>query len=235
MTEESGVRGSKGEVLRVSKDRYVVFDYALYAEDGDLVEDTEEEGEPVRVVYGYGALVLGLERGLLDLAPGETKTIVVEAAQAYGPHDTDLEHWVDRSEFPEGIEVDDEFQAEGEDGEQLTLRVVEVTDDAVLVDGNHPLAGERLTFDVIVREVRPGTLEEISRARAEAPRPRLLVVTPGAPGPSGQAPSHAHPSPDPPLTASRSGVRSRGRKEGRPPKASPRGKPPARDPLDDEQ
>jgi len=176
------------KLLRVARDTFVVLDYVLYVqsssgegeedEDEVVAEQTDEEGsEPVRYVHGYGMLVPGLEQGLLGMAPGETREIVVPPELAYGPVDPDQEVWVDREDFPPDIEVDDEFTATGPDGEETSVRVVEISDDAVLIDRNHPLAGETLRFDVIVREVRPATEEEISAARADAPKPRLSVLS----------------------------------------------------------
>jgi len=117
------------------------------------------------------------------MAAGETMEMVVPAEEGYGPRNEDLEHWVDRSDFPAGVEVDDEFEAENEDGEQITLRVVEIADDAILVDANHPLAGETLRFEVMVRAVRKATAEELADARRTAPRPRLMLA-PKAPAPA---------------------------------------------------
>lgn len=178
------MKGDPKKLLRVAKGFVVVFDYALYAEDGELVEETDgEDGAPVTCVYGYGTLLPGLERGLLGMAPAETREILVPPEDGYGPWDSSGEYWVDRAELPEGVEIDDEFEAE-QDGEPIALRVVEVTDDAVLVDRNHPLAGETIRFDVIVREVRPPTDEELEAARASAPRVHLGFVSSPEPEPA---------------------------------------------------
>jgi FKBP-type peptidyl-prolyl cis-trans isomerase SlyD len=211
-------RPSRERVLRVAKDHVVVFDYVLYDGDGDVVEETDEEGgEPVSCVWGYGALVPALEKALIGLAPGETCEVVVPPEDGYGAWDESKEHWVDRADFPEDLAVEDEFEATIPDGEETTLRVVEIEGDAVLVDSNHPLAGETLRFDVIVRSVRPATAEELAEARGRAPRLRLGLA------PDGSSAATAAPSTEArPLKAPRAGVRE-----------SP---PPPRDPfLDDEQ
>ena len=231
---------SKRELLRVVKDCFVVFDYALYDADGDLVEDTEDEGaSPVRCVHGYGMLVPGLEKGLIGLAAGETREISVESFEAYGSWDAAKEQWVDRADFPPGVAVEDEFEALDADGDEITLRVVELTDDAVLVDGNHPLAGETLRFDVIVREVRPATDEELAVARAEAPKPRLRVVSAGEPaagnGGRGRVSDRAGVT-----EPSRSARRKGGKPKPKPRSPSQSKAPPARSPTvpgfdDDEQ
>jgi len=81
--------------MRIVKDAYVVLDYVLYDEDGDVIEATDDEGgRPIGFVHGYGTLVAGLERGIVGMAAGETMEIVVPAEEGYGPRNEDLEHWV---------------------------------------------------------------------------------------------------------------------------------------------
>lgn len=219
--------------MRIVKDAYVVLDYVLYDEDGDVIEATDDEGgRPIGFVHGYGTLVPGLESGLVGMAPGETKEIVVSPEEAYGPHDPELEHWVDKSDFPPDVALDDEFEAVDDDGEQITLRVVEVAEDALLVDANHPLAGETLRFEVMVRAVRSATDKELNDTRRTAPRPRLVLA-----GEPGRAPAEAPPSRTGPSSTSPAGERGHERGTQPPDKAlrkdSPR--PRASAELDDEQ
>lgn len=164
--------------MLIARDAYVVLDYVLYDEDGDIIEATDdEEGRPIGFVHGYGTLVPGLEDGIVGLSGGASKEILVPPEQGYGAHDEALEHWVDRADFPPDVELDDEFEAEDETGEQMTLRVVEVAEDALLVDGNHPLAGDTLRFDVMIRSVRPATPAELADVRRTAPKARLQLVS----------------------------------------------------------
>jgi FKBP-type peptidyl-prolyl cis-trans isomerase SlyD len=170
--------------MRIVRDAYVVLDYVLYDEDGDVIEATDDEdGRPIGFVHGYGTLVPGLEDGIVGMAEGETKEILVPPEQGYGAHDEALEHWVDRSDFPADVQLDDEFEAEDESGEQITLRVVEIADDALLVDGNHPLAGETLRFEVMIRSVRPATPKELAETRGSAPKARLRLADQGPTAP----------------------------------------------------
>jgi FKBP-type peptidyl-prolyl cis-trans isomerase SlyD len=191
---------------RVRKDTVVVFDYALYDSDGEVLEDTEDDGHPARALVGYGRLPAGLERALVGMAPGETCEVVVGPEDGYGEWDPSKEQWFDRSEFPEDVAVEDELEAEGPDGRPVTLRVVEITADAVLADTNHPLAGDTVRFDVIVRSVVAAPAGELEEARKSAPKARLPLAAP------------------PPTRAPAEALRS----------AHPAGTP-ARDPLDDEQ
>jgi FKBP-type peptidyl-prolyl cis-trans isomerase SlyD len=161
---------------RVSKDCIVVFDYAVYDAEGEVLEDTEDDGQPARALIGYGRLPAGLERALLGMAPGETCEVVVSPEDGYGQWDPAKEQWFDRSEFPGDVAVEDDLEAEGPDGKPVTLRVVEVTDEAVLADTNHPLAGDTVRFDVIVRSVVEAPAAELEEARRTAPRSRLPVA-----------------------------------------------------------
>jgi FKBP-type peptidyl-prolyl cis-trans isomerase SlyD len=162
---------------RVTKNCLVVFDYALYDTEGEVLEDTEEGGQPAHALIGYGRLPVGLERALIGMAPGETCEVVVSPADGYGEWDPNKEQWFDRSEFPEDVAVEDEIEAEGPDGKAITLRVVEVTDDAVLADTNHPLAGDTVRFDVIVRSVVDAPQAELDEAKRGAPKPKLPVAS----------------------------------------------------------
>jgi FKBP-type peptidyl-prolyl cis-trans isomerase SlyD len=180
----------------IRKDAWVVLDYVLYDEDGDVLEATDdEEGKPLGFVWGYGFMVPGLERALEGMSAGETKELVIPPEEGYGERDEALEHWVDKADFPEGLEIDDEFAAESDSGEEISLRVVEIDEDAVLVDANHPLAGETLRFEVMVRSVRPATAGEISAARAVAPRKKLAVLSTAAAEPAPEPPPAREPEP----------------------------------------
>jgi FKBP-type peptidyl-prolyl cis-trans isomerase SlyD len=156
--------------LPIQPNAHVTLDYELRDEDGDLVDASEVEGgEPIRYVHGYGMLVPGLEAALAGLRAGEEREVVVPAEAAYGVYDEDLVIEVDRAELPdpESVNVGDELVAESPDGEELVLSVVEVRDDTVVVDANHPLAGVTLRYHVKIRTVRHATDDEIQRAASD--------------------------------------------------------------------
>jgi FKBP-type peptidyl-prolyl cis-trans isomerase SlyD len=151
----------------VGPGQWVQLHYELRDGRGNKLEVTEE---PVEFVYGYSGLVPGLESALEGLKQGDAVHITIPPEDAYGTRDESNVFQVDRDEFPEdaALAVGSEFVAEGDDGTQLTMRVTEVHDDYVVVDANHPLAGETLNFQVRVLRVRPATEDEILAARAEA-------------------------------------------------------------------
>jgi FKBP-type peptidyl-prolyl cis-trans isomerase SlyD len=149
---------------------HVTLDYELRDDDGEVVDASQAEGgEPIRYVHGYGMLVPGLEAALVGLQTGDERDVVVPAEAGYGEYDEGLVLEVERSELPDpkSVRIGDELVAESPDGEELALSVVEVHDDVVVVDANHPLAGMTLRYHVKVRDVRAATVEEIERAAAE--------------------------------------------------------------------
>jgi FKBP-type peptidyl-prolyl cis-trans isomerase SlyD len=168
----TGTRGNDvvamdASALRVGPDTVVTVAYRVYDDGGDLLAD---ENAPITCLYGGGHMVPGLEKGLLGLASGERRSVVVPPELGYGAYDPDAVIEVERSDFPhpERIHVGDEFVAESPDGEELPLTIVDVREDSLVVDMNHPLAGETLRFDVTVVAVKPVG----PRERAEADRER---------------------------------------------------------------
>jgi FKBP-type peptidyl-prolyl cis-trans isomerase SlyD len=156
--------------LTIQPNTHVTLDYELRDDDGDLVDASEADGgEPIRYVHGYGMVVPGLEVALVGLKIGDERDVVVPAEAGYGDYDEGLVLEVDRGEFPDpkAVCVGDELVAESSDGDEFTLSVVEVRDDVVVVDANHPLAGMALRYHVKVRDVRLATDEEIGRAAAD--------------------------------------------------------------------
>jgi FKBP-type peptidyl-prolyl cis-trans isomerase SlyD len=154
----------------IQPNAYVVIDYTLRDDDGDILDASEGEGgEPIVYVHGYGMLVPGLEAALAGLAAGDEREVIVPAATGYGERDEDLVLEIDRSEFPDPakVKVGDEFIAESPDGDEIAMEVVEIKDDVVVVDANHPLAGMTLHYKVSVRSVRDATDVEIHAAASE--------------------------------------------------------------------
>ena len=127
--------------VTIEPNTYVTLDYVLHDEAGDVLDDSSaEDGEPIEYVHGYGMLVPGLESRLVGLKVGDARKIVVPADEAFGERDPELVLDVERSEFPEPdqIEIGDEFVAESPDGDEAVMRVVEIKEDSVTCDANHP-------------------------------------------------------------------------------------------------
>lgn len=148
----------------------VSFDYTLTGPDGKQL-DTSVGRAPLVYLHGNGGIIAGLESEMEGKNAGDRFTVTVPAERAYGVSNPQLIQVVPRAQFPAGqmIMVGQEFQASAPDGRQVTVRVTRVTDADVTVDGNHPLAGVPLTFDVTVVDIRPATEEEIAHGHAHGP------------------------------------------------------------------
>lgn len=146
----------------------VELSYTLFDEDGDPV-DVATSDDPLAYVHGYGQIVPGLERALEGMTAGQKREVVVEAREGYGERDPEGVFELDKAEFPEAdkVKLEDEFEAEGPDGHAVLMRIVEILPESFMVDLNHPLAGQRLRFEVTVEDVRPATDEEIAAAEEE--------------------------------------------------------------------
>lgn len=154
----------------IGPNAHVVLDYVLRDDEGLVLDESEgTEGEPIIYVHGYGMLVPGLEAELVGMKAGDAREIIVSAEEGFGERDEELILEVERTDFPDADQIvtGDEFIATSPDGDELVMRVVEVKAECVIVDANHPLAGQRLHYSVKVREVREASEEEITQAAQE--------------------------------------------------------------------
>lgn len=117
--------------------------------------DSSADREPLEVMLGSGQVIPGFEQALIGMATGDTKTVTIVSGDAYGPHRPELVQEVERSSIPADIplEMGTILTATDQDGGTLALTVVEMSDDAVRLDANHPLAGEDLTFELELMEI----------------------------------------------------------------------------------
>ena len=139
--------------------RYRVFD----AEGEALEPEAVEAG----FVFGCGALLPALEAALGGKSTGARLTVELAPKDAFGKRDPGRCLEVERREFPPDVAPGDRFDAEQADGTPLVLQVLEVTEEAVVLDLNHPLAGQRVRFEVEVLEARPASREELALAEAQ--------------------------------------------------------------------
>ena len=127
--------------------------YTGKLEDGTIFDTSLAEGrEPIDVMLGEGKLIKGFESGLIDMTEGEKKTIEIEPQDAYGDIILELINEIPKSNVPEGVQADETLQAMGPQG-PVNVKVVEVREETVILDANHPLAGKKLIFDLEVVEI----------------------------------------------------------------------------------
>jgi len=139
---------------KVKSDDTVQVHYTGKLKDGQVFDSTEGR-EPLKVILGQGGLIPGFENGLIDMSINETKTITILKEDAYGEVRQELFQSIPKQEIPESItpEVGMGLVARGEDGSETQLRIAEVQEDHIVVDANHPLAGQDLIFELQVVEI----------------------------------------------------------------------------------
>lgn len=144
------------------KNRVVSFHYTLRDEDGHML-DSSRETEPMTYVEGKRQIIRGLEEQLRTLKNGEKKQIKVEAGRGYGDYDDSLVLEIPREHFPVGevIEIGDQFRLTMPGAEPKIYTVTGMSEQKVNVDGNHPLAGLDLFFDIEVTEIRDATPKDL--------------------------------------------------------------------------
>jgi len=125
--------------------------YTGSLEDG-TVFDSSQGRDPLEFELGSGQIIPGLDAAVQGMAPGEEKTVTVPADAAYGVHHPDRVQAVPREQFPDHIpaEVGTQLQVQTPDGQTLPVVIADVSDEAVTLDANHPLAGKDLTFAVSI-------------------------------------------------------------------------------------
>ncbi len=148
--------------------KVITFHYTLKDKSGTVLESSEGM-EPLSYMEGVGQIIPGLESALQGAKVGDKKSVDVLATDAYGEHDEELIVKVPRAQIPKkDVAVGDQFHADS-NGQTQVVVVTEVTDSHVMVDGNHPLSGQDLHFDVEITDVRDATKDEIAHGHAHGP------------------------------------------------------------------
>jgi len=146
----------------------VSFHFTLRNHQGQML-DSSIGGQPVAYLEGGGQIIDGLEEALRGLPAGTKRVIMVAAEKAYGARDDKLIRRVPRSKLPvEQINIGDMFQTDG-DRHAAIVTVAAIEGDEVLLDANHPLAGQDLVFDIEVLNVRLARPDEIEHGHVHGP------------------------------------------------------------------
>lgn len=155
--------------MQAVKAKVVSIHYTLTGDDGAVI-DSSEGREPLTYLHGAKNIVPGLERALEGKTPGEDIAVTVPPEEGYGQRNDELVQPVPKSNFPDGVDpqLGMQFQAQTAAGPRL-VKVVEVEEETVIIDANHPLAGKLLNFNVSVVDIRDATPEELQHGHVHAP------------------------------------------------------------------
>jgi FKBP-type peptidyl-prolyl cis-trans isomerase SlyD len=154
----------------VANDMVVSFHYTLKNASGEVL-DSSRDAQPLTYLHGYGQIVPGLENALVGKTSGSALNVTVAPEEGYGTYRDELVISVPRKEvgLPDGITVGSVVELHSSQGESFPARVTELTDEQVVLDANHPLAGESLFFEVELTSIRPATKDEIEHGHVHGP------------------------------------------------------------------
>jgi len=155
--------------MQILNNRVVSLAYTL-KDDNDTIIDQSTDGS-FCYLHGANNIIPGLENALDGKSSGEAVSVTVPPEQGYGVRDDARVQDVPRDMFPEDQDIQPgmQFHAQGPDGQSIVVMVARVENDTVTVDGNHPLAGEQLNFDVTIMDVREATAEELEHGHVHGP------------------------------------------------------------------
>ena len=127
----------------------VIIHYTGKKED-DTIFGTSKDGQPLQFEIGKGGLISGLEKGVVGMKPGESKTITVPPEEAFGQRKDELINDVEKKDLPKNVTPTEgkQFRIKHSSGGTVNLNIIDVQGDTVTVDANHPLAGQTLRLDV---------------------------------------------------------------------------------------
>ncbi len=147
--------------MQIVENRVITLNYILKDDEGNII-DSAEDGS-FAYLHGAANIIPGLEHALLGKSAGDELSIAIEPDQGYGERNEDMSQVVPRDMFDtdEEIKIGMQFHAESPDGQPLSVTVTDISDKEVTVDGNHPLAGVNLNFEVKILDIREATEEEL--------------------------------------------------------------------------
>ncbi|MCC5882983.1 MAG: peptidylprolyl isomerase [Halomonas sp.] len=149
--------------MNIAPQRVVTLHYVLSDAQGQVLDDSRARATPLEYLHGHDNIMIGLERELAGHVPGDRLTVTLAPVDAYGERNENLIQSFGRSAFPQrDLASGMRFQTPGDDGPQV-ITVIEVRDDSVMVDTNHPLAGQTLSYALEVLQVREASRAELAK------------------------------------------------------------------------
>jgi len=151
----------------VTKGKVVGFAYHLRNSQGETLD---ESSDPMEYLHGYHNIIPGLEKEMEGLKIGDKKSVVVPPAEGYGEYDEKLVYEIPRTNFPPDEELvpGSQFRADTENG-PVALFVQEIVGENVIMNGNHPLAGETLNFEIEIHTIREASKDEMEHGHSHGP------------------------------------------------------------------
>ena len=155
--------------MQATKDAVVTIDYTLTDTTGQVI-DTSKGKDPLPYIHGHATIIPGLERALDGKSVGDRIQVTIAPVDAYGEKDAKMVSKMPRSAFQGApqLAVGMKFEARGDQGAQV-VTVTDITGDEVTIDGNHPMAGVTLNFDVTIKDIRQATAEELAHGHVHGP------------------------------------------------------------------
>ncbi|MBI1193551.1 MAG: peptidylprolyl isomerase [Bacteroidetes bacterium] len=155
--------------MQISQHTVVAIDYTLTDDQGTVL-DTSEGREPLYFLQGVGQIISGLEEALEGKTAGQQFSVAIPPEKGYGLRNDSLIQQVPRDRFPADADIEKgmQFRASSPEGPMM-VTVTDVSLDFVMVDGNHPLAGQTLNFAVDIVEVREATASELDHGHVHGP------------------------------------------------------------------
>jgi FKBP-type peptidyl-prolyl cis-trans isomerase SlyD len=149
---------------KIADGHVVEIEYTLKNDAGEIIDASEGHG-PLAYIHGKQNIVPGLEKEITGKVIGDKFSVVVVPEEGYGVRNEQMVQSVPKAQFGadvDQIQVGMQFQVEDMNGQLLLVTAVEIQDDAIVLDGNHPLAGQNLNFDIEVVSMRDATEEELA-------------------------------------------------------------------------
>jgi FKBP-type peptidyl-prolyl cis-trans isomerase SlyD len=153
--------------MKIGKDTVVTMTYKVVNAQGKTLDQSQE---PTAYLHGgYDNTLPKIEAALDGQEVGYSATLNLSAADAFGERDEGLLKTIPKSEFPPGVKVGGQLRGRADDGSEHVFNVVKIKGDKVLLDGNHPWAGQALSFALKVVEVRAASADEVTHRHAHGP------------------------------------------------------------------
>jgi FKBP-type peptidyl-prolyl cis-trans isomerase SlyD len=156
--------------MNIDNDAVVTIAYTLKNDDGQVIDSSEQHGD-LAYLHGHQNIVPGLEEALAGKTTGDNVQATVDPEKGYGARQDELVFEVPRDRLPqeEELQLGMQFRAQSAEGQELVVTLVEMGDEQVTLDANHPLAGQNLNFEVEIKDVREATAEEIDHGHVHGP------------------------------------------------------------------